>query len=86
MTKKVITIDVEKTTGTLDTRSVSEINAEANNLDYAMDLGLIGSFDDSMSETQRQDISKALRYIDKGESIPEELLKRLLRYKEKYCK
>ena len=81
MTKKIITIDVEQTTGTLDTRSVSEINAEAKQLDYAMDLGLIGSFDDSMPETQRQDVSKALGYIDNGKSVPEELLKRLSSYK-----
>lgn len=83
--KEISCIDVVKTTGINSVGTLSEEEREC--IDYAMELGLLGTFDDYVSddadyeERKRQDISDALKYIECGKALPKDLLERILNYK-----
>ena len=83
--KEICNVDVFKTTGI---NSVGTLSVEEREcIDYAMDLGLLGTFDDYVSDDidyevrKRQDISDALSYIESRKPLPKDLLERILKYK-----
>ena len=71
-------------TGYVEKRTKIEIEKDAERTKKAMELGIIGVFDSENDENNQKEKDRdlALTYIYKDEEIPEELLKRLLKYKE----
>lgn len=65
-----------------DTRTQEEIDIEAERLEYAMQLGLIGDFDDEDNIDKIFDKDEAFDLVMDGKTVPDDLMQRILKYKE----